>query len=528
MPTFKPNSLYGPNGYDMTADDGSIYPDPFGVVKGESDPTGVLAQTAALAPVPPAVPDVRLASNDPGAGFNPQPASVADIGGAQMAPPPQLVPQQPAAAAPGVPPDPAGMVGSAGAPAAPPDPASWIGADAKTTSGSSVTSGSTSETGSTGLSAADQAAARGDVQAASAAGATAADARQATTNLEAQQATTRSAELLASSADAQSKIAADTVINDHLNSEVERKLKAGAEFRPDRTELFGGDHGAAFTLSAAVAAMAGGWLMGVGKTKGNPYLDVVLKVIDDNANDQIRQNSSVVQELMRQKGDIQAVKADIKARQLRVADQLLEARMLRDKSQLIQSQGAATRAQFAAEDSKYQAEQRKALFRTESKKLSTTLNKVTTTSTVSGATDEARQVRIGNLRKLDQRINTLAAGIKSGAADGVVGITNRKLGLGLTSPNDVRRMLGTMPPEQLAQLNNLNDLAVDSVVSLKNEPSPRVAALIQDLNVPQSDAELQTFLTRLQAARNALAEDLQKPGQYATAPQPESVEAGPR
>lgn len=537
MPTFQPNPLYGPNGYDMTGDDGAIYPDPFGIVKGESDPTGVLAQTAALAPAPPTTPDVRLASNGsqmlgvpagpplPGASEHagpPDPASLIGSADAEFATPGAVdqsgLPAQPAA--PGAP------GGVAGAPTGPPDPMSLVGAADRTASSTVTTSGRTQETSTSGLSDADAAAARGDIATTSAAAAQAADARQATSALEAQQATNRSAELLTGAADAQSKLAADQAVNDRLNAEVEQRLKAGAEFRPDRTELFGGDNGAAFGISAAVAAMCGGWLMGLGKTGGrNPYLDVVLKLIDDNANDQIRKNSTTVQELMRQKGDINAVKADLKARQLRVADQLVEARMLRDKSELIKSQGAAARADFAAQDSKWQGEQKRALMKTESKKLSTTLNTTRTQSTQSGGAGalnpDKQAEKVATLRKLDQRLDTMRRGVKSGALSSVTGWQS-KLGA-----NAVQEFFGGMAPEQTEQMGNLNDIMVDTIMQLSREPSNAMQDLIKDMNIPKNDRDIPVFLDRLQKARNQLVQDIQQQPQVSV-PSPTSVEAGPR
>lgn len=537
MPTWKQNPLYGDNGWDMIADDGSIYPDPFGVVRGESDPTGVLAQTASLAPQAPAVPDVRLASNDPAAAvqalYPPQPAAAPDVKGAHAPPDPASLMGSAdrefatpgAVDASGLPAQ-AATPGAPGAPAGgPPDPAALMGSADRTSSSTVETASRVDEQGSTGLSAADQATAQGDIAATGAARAKAADAAQATTNLEAQQAQRRSAELFTQAASAQEKIAAEQVVNDRLNAEVEAKLKAGAEFRPDRTELFHGDRGALFSISSAVAAMAGGWLMGLGKTKGNPYLDVILRLIDDNANDQIRKNSSVVQELMRQKGDLSAVKADLKARMLRVADQYVEARMLRDKSELVQTKGAETRAQMAAQDSQWQAEQRRALMRTESKKMTETLNRVTTQSTQSGGAGalnpDKQAEKLKTIRALDQQIETMRRGLKADSLSGVVGFASRN------GWNAARRAIGTLPPEQVEQLNNLNDIMVSTIMSLSREPSNQMQDIIKDINIPQNDAEIPTFLTRLERIRNQAIEDYQQTPRVEV-PTPTSVEAGPR
>src|SRR5688572_10871574 len=49
---------------------------------------------------------------------------------------------------------------------------------------------------------------------------------------------------------------------DEIIRETSAALEDAAKFKPDRTALFSGDNGTLFGISAAVAAMAGGWLMG--------------------------------------------------------------------------------------------------------------------------------------------------------------------------------------------------------------------------------------------------------------------------
>lgn len=539
MPTFKPNDLYGEGGYDMVLEDGSIFPDPFGELYKEHnpnpDPTGVLAQTAALTPaVPAAGLDMRLAQNSP-----PDPAAlVGSADGAQQAadfaaqfnPGPKPVagehvtggPQEDPFALPK--PAPAGSAASA----SPPDPTAVIGSADRpvTTTGSQTTTSSSTERSSSGLSAADQAAAAGDIDFTVEQKTSAANAQQDVANLEAQQAERRRQELLASSAAGLEKTMADLAVQDKLDEEVEKKLKAGADFKPDRTQLFHGDNGALFGISAAIAAMTGGWLMGMGKTGGrNPYLDTVMQIIENNANDQIRKNSSVVQELLRQKGDIKAVKNELKARQGRYVDQQLEARLLRDKSELVQSQGAATRAAVAADISKWDAEQKRALMRTESEKISKSTNRVVSSSTATkpaGSADPKRAEKVSALRKLDSALEIYGRGMQSGA---LASMTGWQENLGA---NALYKWFGVEKPENVEQQANLNEIMKETLMQLSREPSNKMQDIIKDLNIPSSDSEIPVMFKRLQTARQQLVEDIQTPTTHVPEAEPTRTIQGPR
>jgi hypothetical protein len=140
---------------------------------------------------------------------------------------------------------------------------------------------------------------------------------------------------------------------DEIVRETTQRLDAAKDFKPDRTQLFDGDTGAVFGISAAIAAMAGGWLMGQGLTGGkNPYLDVVMKMIDDNARDQVDQHSNTVQELQRRLGSAEAAKKELKARMLGSVEETINAQARFEKSSIVQKGSAAVLAQVAAEKAK--------------------------------------------------------------------------------------------------------------------------------------------------------------------------------
>jgi hypothetical protein len=146
---------------------------------------------------------------------------------------------------------------------------------------------------------------------------------------------------------------AELQTQDEIERETTARLDASARFKPDRTALFNGDKGAAFGISAAISAMAGGWLMGQGLTGGrNPYLDAVLNMIEDNANDQIAANGRVYQELSQRLGDTKAAKAALKAKMLEAVDQTIDAQSRFQKAGTVQRGAAATKAQVQAEIAK--------------------------------------------------------------------------------------------------------------------------------------------------------------------------------
>jgi len=167
--------------------------------------------------------------------------------------------------------------------------------------------------------------------------------------------------------------AAALQVQDDIVQQTSERLDAAAKFKPDRTALFKGDNGALFGISAAVAAMAGGFLMGLQGQKENPYLKAILGMIDDNARDQVESNSMVYQELTKRLGSAEAAKKELKARMLGAVSDTIDAQARFEKSELVQKGSAGIMSQVQAEQAKNNLEREKLVARN----VSTTVQKKT-------------------------------------------------------------------------------------------------------------------------------------------------------
>jgi hypothetical protein len=259
--------------------------------------------------------------------------------------------------------------GSAGSAAPPPQPGL---ADQQS---SSSTHGS--ETGSTGLSAEAQQRQGANITAVAGAQAGAREAGAQYGTLQANQAADRSKLLLQQASEGIEKTAAQLAIQDEIQRRVDHRMTAGAEWKPDRSELFHNDHGVAFGLMAAVAAMAGGWMQGRGLAGQNPYLPTIFKMIDDNVSAQVRSNSATMQQLRDQKGDIKAAIVELKQRQLHFAQMRLDGLAMKDSSDLMRAGVEKTRQDMQAQDAKWEQEKRQALERTETRKVTSSFTQET-------------------------------------------------------------------------------------------------------------------------------------------------------
>jgi hypothetical protein len=375
--TPKPD-MYGPGGGEFIDDTGQVWPDPWGTLVPQAAPTGP-EMPASGAGAPPADPlDYRAAAPAPGptspVTLNPGTPPTFDPNADPLAPQPPVAPTP----TPGFADQKAATPAAAGGAQAPtptpgfadrPEPAAAPAAPAFVTL-------TDSKTASSGLDPASAARAQEGIARQQQAQARADESRVAKDDLEARLTATRSAGLLASSAKGLEKVAAEQAVQDHIASEVDRRLNAGGPnskdaagvgsvyWRPDRTELFHGDSGVAFGIAAAVAAMAGAWMQGRGLTGSNPYLPTIMKMIDDNVNDQVRQNSTAIQHLKELKGDVKAAKLELRERQLAYTQQQVDGLALRDKSQIMQAGVAGLRDQLTAEREKTRNEQEKVLNRT--------------------------------------------------------------------------------------------------------------------------------------------------------------------
>ncbi len=303
-------------------------------------------------------------------------------------------------------------------------------------------------------------------------------------------------------------------INDHIQRETERKLQAGSDWRPDRAELFHGDQGVAFGLSAAVAAMAGAWMQGRGLTGANPYLPTIMKMIDDNVSDQVRKNSSGMQFLREQKGDLKAAALEMKQKQLRYAQQRLDGLALRDSSDIMRAGVEKTRQEMIAQNAKWEQEKRQSIERTTS---------TNTTKTLSHSNATKPAAAVGE-RTPDQA--------KAQGAFDAIGNFGNKAGLQRGPDGKWRVGGGAFPPAALEKLNPFSDDSIKSAAEAAVEAYGRLQSggVIGAEERPAFQEQLgmntltrAQLAARLNAAENALharlkSTDATKLGADTTAP----------
>lgn len=356
--------MYGAGGGEFIDDTGQVWPDPWGTLNTQAAApvpgvnTGPAGGEMSGGGAPPEVAEfIAMQGNQPEPA--PAPHEAQAVGGPDLGSPEGL------AAAMDAPMPTPGFADQKAASGAGEPPSPQIGfANRESTSSSR-----SEEKGSSGLSDEAQKRQGDNITAVAEAQGSARDATAAYNTQAADQSAARSKLMIEDAAAGLEKTAAQIALNDHITGQVETRMKAGAEWRPDRTELFHGDRGVAFGISAAVAAMAGAWMQGRGLTGSNPYLPTIMKMIDDNANDQVRRNSSTMQFLREQKGDLRAASIELKQRQLRYATQRLDGLALKDQSELLRTGVEKTRQEMLAQDAKWEQEKRQALERTETNKV---------------------------------------------------------------------------------------------------------------------------------------------------------------
>lgn len=500
MAQWRPNpQMYGEGGGEFVDDNGQVWPDPWGTLNTQAQAPAPGVNTGAPTsaggggelPAPPAGLTEFIAAQ------NPPPAGPPGTHETEPPAPGLDTPEGMTAALDAPMPDPAASRGLAdrGGGAGAPDPAASRGlADQDTQQ--TTSSGTSSESGSTGLS--QEAAARQGANITAVAGqqTKAVDAGVAQGNLAADQAGERSKMLLADSAKNIEKAAADLAVNDHIQNQVNRKMQAGSDWRPDRAELFHGDNGVGFGISAAVAAMAGAWMQGRGLTGSNPYLPTIMKMIDDNVQDQVRKNSTSMQYLREQKGDLKAAQIELKQKQLHYAQQRLDGLALKDSSELLRAGVEKTRQDMLAQNAKWEQEKRQALERTETHKVTQTLSQSTRPSTgVPGGERTPEQAKAQSVLDTANRAYLSAGLIRDRTGRWVVGG-------------------GALPPAVMESFNPFSDNTIHSNMEALTEAYGRLQSggVIGAEERPEfrSQVGLETMTrAQLAAKANALETSLQ-------------------
>lgn len=363
MASWQPNPIYGsPNGGDFIDDMGQVWPDPEGHL---NTPTaaapagpqgggpGVLAGNPLAmpvgAPTPPPLANNPLAM-PAAADTPPDPEKILSVG--------KAAPPNPRDAHP---PAPAPRPGNADAADNPPDPVAARAASPFV----SVSEGKSSRAGLSDKDRATQEAAQG-----------AAQSQSALANQSSKAAQVAQADLMRKRGDAavqvglQGEIDAGRKIEQQqrIAAEVDGRLNSdkigGAAWSPDRTQIFQGGRGAAFGIAAAIAAMAGGWMMGRQNRATNAFLPSILQMIDDNVSDQVRKNSTMFQQLKEQKGSVGAAIAALKQQQLGYTQQKLNGIAMAQDSDIVRLQAQSAYDKLEAERAKANVEERQHLMQT--------------------------------------------------------------------------------------------------------------------------------------------------------------------
>ena len=287
---------------------------------------------------------------------------------------------------------------------------------------------------------------------------------------------------------------------DQIIRETQTALEETAKFKPDRTALFHGDNGTLFGISAAVAAMAGGWLMGQGLTGGkNPYLETVMRMIDENANDQIQANSQVYQELTRRLGTAEAAKRELKARMYEAVNTTIEAQSRFNKAELVQKGAAGVMAEVQKEAARNRLEAAKLTGQTKTKTVQSRTQMVANPAASFGLdlTDPKIYAQVGSVQAFDNLQKEVEGLAKSGVLAENVGFLDEKW-------NWVKDKFNARDPGA-AQIQRVKDV-YETVTrrNWPNEPANDAARRLAAIGWPQNDAEVPLFLDTMRRAVQAV------------------------
>lgn len=495
MARWVPNPIYGdPNGGDFIDDAGNTWPDPTGQFRTQAQAQPIPNATPGAQPAPPMMTTPAGAADFINA-TSPQPATKGE-----HAPPGQRR-QDDLQSQLDMPPDPEKVRGAAngGSSAAggPPDPeqvrqaSPYITATQTTTDKTEQTSGLTAE-------------AKGKVESAT---------QHANEALD-QQGQAETGRIKAE-ADLQRKQARDAYgrgvnqyfealgqkqMQDQIVSETSQALDEASKFKPDRAQLFHNDHGVLFAISSAIAAMAGGWMMGRGLAGKNVFLDSIFKMIDDNANDQIAQNSAVMKELTRRLGSAEAAAKELKARMYGAVQDTIEAQTRFEKADLVQQGAAGVLATINSKKADNELNAAKLTADTKARTVQTrTQSQLMANPAAYGGVDihdpkeYARVGKVSDLANLAAEAKGLA---KDGTLAGNVGFLDGKW-------NWIKGAFNARDPGQ-ARVENLRARwELLNRADWASEPNGQeTQKRLSEIDFPQNDQEIPMFLQRVDEALN--------------------------
>lgn len=243
---------------------------------------------------------------------------------------------------------------------------------------------------------------------------------------------------LSEAADKTRRLAAEKAVNDHVMAETDRRMQAAADWKPDRAAFFKGENGAARGILAAIAVIAGGWMQGRGQTSTNQFLPFIMKMIDDDVEDQIRTNSANIQFLREQKGDLKAAGIELKQRMWQSVDAELQAKGAAAAARDPSAQAAieAYKSKRAADDARLDAEKRTAIERNVSRSVSRVTSPAAMAAPAAVAAPKERSEAQAKAQSANDAVNAL------GEKAGLIRDANGKWVVGK----------GPLPPGMLEQL----------------------------------------------------------------------------
>lgn len=130
--------------------------------------------------------------------------------------------------------------------------------------------------------------------------------------------------------------AAEIARNQMVQGRIQDKMDAVSKFKPDRQQLFEGTAGGFRALGAVIGMLFGGALSGLNGGP-NQAQEAVFKMIDQNAQDQIRTNSLVYDQLKQRLGDEQAAAIALRQKHLEYAKNIIDAQALGRGAQAAQA-----------------------------------------------------------------------------------------------------------------------------------------------------------------------------------------------
>jgi hypothetical protein len=260
-------------------------------------------------------------------------------------------------------------------------------------------------------------------------------------------------------------IAADQKRQDLINQSIQSKLQDVSKFKPDRHQLFEGTAGGFRAVLSGLGMIAGGMLSGL--TGGpNHALEAVFKMVDDNVQDQVAQNTSVYQELVRRLGDEQAAAAALKQKHLQATAEMAGALEMHAKSKEVKAALAGARSRAEFESAQYALKVQSSLAPQET--LNMAYRAPTAAHVLTIDNEQQRLAQLLNVKPQDVQKQT-----KEFMQEKIAGDKGKTVGEALQYMKELQQDMGTL--RGIAAANGGNLPGVDQVLSPARSPMMRGA-----------------------------------------------------